>query len=135
MATLDTALQQLITAVTERIGMKLLWSNASPTSGFAAQTISLDLSGYDFVAIQHRWGTTVEDYHFSIVGKSKKTHLKQLENASYANVILTSRGVTVTNTGVTFEAGYSKTIYSSSSGGSQATSLIPVAIYGLKGVI
>ena len=31
----------------------LLWTNASPSSDFAAQTIPLDLSGYDFVAIEH----------------------------------------------------------------------------------
>ena len=30
-----------------------LWENASPSSDFAAQTISLDLTGYDFVAIEH----------------------------------------------------------------------------------
>lgn len=33
------------------VKIKKLWENASPTSSFAAQTISIDLSDYDFVFI------------------------------------------------------------------------------------
>ena len=51
MASLDTALQQLITAATERVEVKLLWANASSTSAFANQKITLDLSGYDYVMV------------------------------------------------------------------------------------
>ena len=32
--------------------LELLWENASPSSSFAAQTVSLDLSGYDAVLIK-----------------------------------------------------------------------------------
>ena len=32
---------------------KLLWTNSSPTSAFAAQTISLDLSGYDEIEVEY----------------------------------------------------------------------------------
>ena len=31
---------------------KLLWTNPSPTSSFAAQTVTLDLSSYDDVEIE-----------------------------------------------------------------------------------
>ena len=31
-----------------------LWSNSSPTSSFTAQTISIDLSAYDWFAIEAR---------------------------------------------------------------------------------
>ena len=33
------------------LDMDLLWTNASPTSAFAAQTVSLDLSEYSFIMI------------------------------------------------------------------------------------
>lgn len=36
----------------EKLRMDLLWENASPTSSFAAQTVSVDLNGYDMVAVQ-----------------------------------------------------------------------------------
>lgn len=112
-----------------------LWENASSTSGFAAQTISLDLSEYDSFAILHRLGASVDSNQFDIIKKGMNAYLIQLENASYASVIMTSRNVKITDTGITFGAGYSKTIYSSSAGGSQATSLIPLAVYGVKGVM
>ena len=35
----------------------LLWTNASPTSNFKAQKISLDLSGYDFVEVIYKLST------------------------------------------------------------------------------
>lgn len=37
---------------------QLIWSNASPTSSFAAQTITLSDTSYDLIAIRFRWGTT-----------------------------------------------------------------------------
>ena len=59
MASLDTALQQLITAVTERVGVKLLWTNASPASAFAAQTLTIaDLSSYKDYIILYKFHTT-----------------------------------------------------------------------------
>lgn len=52
-----TARQEAISNLEELIGasglqMDLLWTNASPTSEFVPQTISLDLSNYKFVYIE-----------------------------------------------------------------------------------
>lgn len=35
--------------------MDLIWENASPTSNFAAQTISVDMIGYDMLFIKSVW--------------------------------------------------------------------------------
>ena len=34
------------------VSFSKLWENSSPTSSFAAQTVSLDLTGYDFILVQ-----------------------------------------------------------------------------------
>lgn len=38
----------------------LLWTNASPTSNFAAQTVTLDLSEYSFVLVLFRHSTSAD---------------------------------------------------------------------------
>lgn len=104
----------------------LLWTNASPASSFAAQTIGIDLSGYDAVYFllnvsNTTWGQT---RRFGGVCMKGDTY-----TASYVNgeksVFL--REVTVSASGVAFAAGYSGT---TASGGSA----VPYQIYGIKGV-
>lgn len=62
MSVLDNALQTLLGLATE---IRELWVNASPKSSFAAQSIGVDLSGYDMVMIQH--GTYTNGTLFSYV--------------------------------------------------------------------
>lgn len=58
----------------EQVGaveMKLLWTNASPGSTFAAQTVSLSLSGYAYVALDYRpLGTSLTKRQFCKVGEA-----------------------------------------------------------------
>ena len=49
MSTVDNAIQALF----QMAHKELLWKNASPTSTFAAQNISVNLSEYDMIAIEH----------------------------------------------------------------------------------
>lgn len=49
MSVLDNALQALF----QMAHKELLWKNASPTSTFAEQNISVNLSEYDMIAIEH----------------------------------------------------------------------------------
>lgn len=37
---------------TVKKGFKLLWTNPSPTASFAAQAVPVDLTGYDFLAVE-----------------------------------------------------------------------------------
>lgn len=49
MSTVDNAIQALF----QMAHKELLWKNASPTSTFAEQNISVNLSEYDMIAIEH----------------------------------------------------------------------------------
>ena len=51
MSVLDNAIQTLLKLGIE---VKKVWENASPTSGFAAQSINIGTSDYDFAMILHQ---------------------------------------------------------------------------------
>lgn len=109
----------------ERTQIVKLWQNASPTSTFAEPTISLDLSKYQMVAIEYRYNTT-DDF--------KKMYFGNVGTAMALDVVSTSgylgwRSATVSTTGISFSAA---TFNGSSN---KNTYVIPVAIYGIKGVI
>lgn len=54
------------TVVIDDIPMTLLWTNASPTSDFAAQTVSLDYSDYDVILMIIKSSTTSVAYFTNI---------------------------------------------------------------------
>lgn len=106
--------------------MVLLWENPNPTANFAAQTISLDLSDYDLVAI---WSTgfnrQTQDSQMNICPVGGDT----LINCAHTHHFL--RSASVSSTGVTFGAGG----FISSFGGNIQTSnayAIPRKIYGIR---
>ena len=94
-------------------GMKLLWTNASPSSAFAAQTINLDLSKYSRVLVVG--GFDVNYY------TTKFTAICAVGNNS--NIVKPTgyRSFSVSTTGVTF-----------GDGDSVNKELIPLNIYGIK---
>ena len=117
-----SAAQDIIDATKAEID--LLWTNASPSSSFDAQTISLDLSGYTlllFLANIGTWGGGVSA--ISAVGNSAvmtTAHDGTLERVFYTST-----------TAITIDDGY---IYASYNGNrtKSNTALIPTAIYGIK---
>lgn len=109
----------------------LLWENASPTSLFAAQTIALDLSGYDAVLVTAK--------HWA----DNDSRLNQIAFVGADRMILTVQSPTdiriqtlrlyyVSTTGVRFEGGKGM----NNSGGTYNSdyAALPLAIYGIKGV-
>lgn len=108
----------------------LLWSNESPTSNFAAQTLELDLSGYSHVLIEN-----------SVTSGSSNTYIRRTElfqkgftatmfNASHFTWMC-SRRATVSDTGIVFTTG--KYGYVGESGqGDGAQYCIPTKIYGVN---
>lgn len=105
-----------------------LWVNSSPSSNFAAQTIQIDLSGYNFIIVRGKYGTgdSATDANFlfpnanrmqALVAVGTSGELKYGGNNNYA------RGITVTTTGVTFAAATA----------SANQYCIPLSIYGVKG--
>lgn len=112
---------------------KLLWTNASPTSAFAAQTISIDLSGYASIMTVFAYATTV-------TGR-RGTQTQLVDDAKYAfdapneseSGLWCRRDVTAAATGVVFGGGG----YFSADAGFTANNIyaIPLYIYGIKGVM
>ena len=103
--------------------LTLLWTNSSPTSTFAAQTISLDLTNYDAILVKCRATTSAGQYFSQFCFKGETVNAS-VSSKSYSGTNVYSRGVQCTNSGVTFTNGYS----GSTSGTGNA---IPVQIYGL----
>lgn len=104
-----------------RTGMiiDLLWTNPNPTSAFAAQTVALDLSGYDAVIIrvdQERCKTYVcfvgYQYDFATVPSGYTP-------ASFGRL------ATISSSGITFGSGYYNT-------GINDTVIVPAQIYGVR---
>lgn len=106
---------------------KLLWTNPNPTSSFAAQTVSLDLSDYDEVEVDiATYGTyastTTESFKF-------KVGVGGLPSGA-ANTIAW-RYITPTTTGVEFGTGYETRTYGAN-GTQDNTKMVPQRIYGIK---
>lgn len=115
----------------------LLWENASPTAAFAAQTVSLDLNGYDEVEISYRvhsWdGSTEATGQKSVVIPVGDVGI--LDNACMANaasyyVMSKTRIATVSTTGIAFKGAYVSRTSTSPNGDNNGC--VPLEIYGIK---
>ena len=110
----------------------LLWENASPTSSFSAQTVSLDLSDYTFVIIGFRWSESGDQINWQVCMVGETNKITRVDISSTTPWIA-RRSAQVSATGVTFTA---------ADQGSTSTSpytangeLIPALIYGIRGII
>lgn len=106
----------------------LLWSNASPSSDFAAQTISLNLSGYDQIQIWFRPVASESDEFFAFAKVGSRIRM------AFPRYTIERRFVSVTTTGVEFYPAYYLTSYGGSSESLLNAYMVPVRIYGIKGV-
>lgn len=109
------------------ITMSLLWTNPSPASSFAAQTVSLDLSGYDAVVIFCRDFATSDSQ--SAIGSTwvLKGTTGSCIMASRASSSTGKRMATVSNTGIDFT-------YNGYNGNSDNARNVPLYIYGVRGI-
>jgi hypothetical protein len=116
----------------EQIGamsMELLWENASPTSAFAPQTISVSLDGYDSYMIIARFhtSTTSEVAQMARVGNNMLLFLN--DGDSFCR-----RNVTYSASSLTFSECIRRTAWDGSNRVEDNPYLFPAAIYGIKGV-
>ena len=119
----------------------LMWQNASPTSAFAAQTVSISLSDYDDVLIVYRRTTdaseTIEFFdNMERVGGTfgKTQNVRFMYGATGTNTYygLAWRDAEIGNSGVTFEDANRMDWDRSNkqwNGSSDNAVLLPVAIY------
>ena len=106
-----------------------LWENASPSSSFAAQAISMDeLMDCKFVIVEFEQKTVLIAYgEYEIVNS--------IGSASYALPAMATRTVSFSSAGVNFKECYKKGAFNSSTAGTVSNNtLIPIVIYGIKGV-
>lgn len=108
----------------------VVWENASPTSSFSAQTVSIDLSGYEFVIIEFSQNTSNDDYYYGLAASvDSKTHIA----IGYYGGRMARRFATVTSTGVTFGNGQWAANYNSSfTDASPDSIIVPIKIRGFK---
>ena len=126
-----------IRVLDEKTGIqkKLLWSNASPGSSFGSQTISLDLSEYDEIQVEFRNTSSSSYYSLNEFKKGKASRHNTFAKQTTDNVdtIILDRPVTMNENGVYFGGGSQKDLYSKSYSTNNGN-LIPVRIWGIKGV-
>ena len=117
----------------------LLWTNASPTSVFAAQTLDSsdgipDLSGYDAVEIVCRYSTTDDTRirYICDVGNSASMYwfYRTATNGYYMGV-RSRTNMSASTTGITFDTCMGKPVNSSTSTANDGY-IIPIEIYGIK---
>ena len=133
---LDKVLQAILKMLKKKSEWVLVWSNASPTSAFKAQNITLSLSEYDEVQIETRInkGTTSDG------GSSQMTFLR-MGTGTYINAIhslwnggaapgFATRNAWVNTTSVGFADGYWHG--EAASGGVSDNYIIPLNIWARK---
>lgn len=114
---------------------KLLWTNARPTSTFAAQTVSLALSGYDFIEIVSRFTTSNVGQTVEKCEIGSRVFVEKFYNATSTSnhASIMHRTADVGADGVTFADAKSKVTDENTSTTNNSL-LIPYKIYGIKGV-
>lgn len=119
----------LINAIsTSSGGMTLLWTNASPTSSFAAQTVSLSLSSYTMVAVLFAYANSINtmQHVFMLPVNGATTVCSFYWTAE--KTLRAIRNAKASTSGVAFEGGYTD------NGGITANNIyaVPLKIYGIK---
>lgn len=102
----------------------LLWENPSPTSGFAAQTVSVDLRNWDWISITYKFNSSTTNLVSSVVAVGRDIVLSAPNLGS--TMYDARRTATTSTTGVAFGQGYRNT-----TGTAGAGYAVPFAIYGV----
>ena len=103
--------------------MDLLWTNPSPTSDFASQTVSLDLTDYSYLFIVQR--------QYKDSSGNSSTALLPIDGVTYVVVVISDGGETRTRT---YSASASSVTVGVGKSGSTINNAyaIPYQIYGIK---
>ena len=117
------------------ISIVKLWENASPTSNFAGQAISLSLSNGYAVLIKCRLATnsTETACYIGFVGETiLMNNVYNLINSAVPGDCV--RTANITTSKITFSTGYSKD-HTDTATVTRANMMIPYVVYGIKGVL
>ena len=126
-----------VQSLDEKTGIqkKLVWTNESPSSNFASQNITVDLSEYDEIEVEFRANTTSSYYYCCNFTKGKASRCATLaqQTSDGENTYILDRTVTMNNDNVFFGGGGQK-IIDTQVYTSNTSRLIPIRIWAIKGV-
>ena len=114
----------------------LLWTNPSPKSAFAAQTVQIaELANYTYVAIE--WKAHSSYDNTSTFTKVQGVADAGSDNATYGynsttESILWTRSYRVTTTGVQFYDSFEKSLKNTSVGSKDNERNVPYRVYGIE---
>ena len=112
----------------------LMYTNAAPASAYPAQTITLDLGGYQSVAIEYfTSGSQVGDIYRAEVTIGRRTML-QGAMVMWNNLVYGIRFVDATSANIVFGDGYARNYDTPSIGNVDNKYCVPYRIWGVKGV-
>ena len=136
MSIIDNALQQ---SMQDQVKKKKLWTNASPTSSFAEQKVSLDLTGYQGVRVKLAYNnSSMSDIQAEFdIEIGKQTHAVMFGplTAEGTTILTTARMLTAETDGVEIETAYAKNTGMTAEGTVNNTRQIPIDIYGIKNIL
>lgn len=114
--------------------MALLWENASPQSGFATQSLSLNLTGYRFVMVQYFLGGASDPQNkIFAVGDDSSLEDQRLYTASGFSMQFLKRTISVKTSGVTFgDILYTENNMTTYNTNADLNCLKPYRIYGIR---
>ena len=123
------------------VSMKSLWTNASPTSDFAAQTLDSDsipnLSDYEYVLVRYLYSTnyqSIDQIAVFKVGRAGYLTFTGVASTSSGNILLSQRTISVGSDSVAFGAPVYKNYSSTANATANNKYCIPIEIIGIKGV-
>lgn len=106
-------------------GFTTIWINNSPNSSFSAQTVPLDLSNWNMIAILCKTSTDGTGYNITFMVTDGNTYILTVGNIATTQYFY-KRGASADSTGVTFQTG------NRNNSSTQGTNYcIPLAIYGV----
>ena len=115
---------------------ELVWDNANDTQKFAAQTIALDLSSYDYAEVHFFVSSTYDERVVGIgIIHERASHIyaQVMSNVDTSDtpIYVTQRVADVSANGVTFSDAYTKFITSTSTQQNN-NRMVPTKIYAFK---
>lgn len=117
------------TSESTSVEMALLWENGLPGNSFAAQTLSIDLTGYEMCMIEYVYNTDSNTILLSQTAKIEVGYSIWLisVSGSASDGVPQNRKSTFVDSGISFDVG-------KRTGNTNNKACIPFRIYGLKGV-
>lgn len=113
--------------------LQLLWTNPAPSVAFAPQTVTVDLSEFDFIEIYFCESTSRTHYKSEMTLKNHSTRLTDMYLAASSCELYTRTVTAITDAGITFDDGITGKVTASNYARSTDNSkMIPEAIYGGK---